>query len=228
MCLKVHVGVIPCVQTKCVPLPQSPAATVQPSAAGEQRQSLVPTPLALRRRRCLTPGAAAPEDALCADAADGRPRVLISVVAFANESFGVIRDHGLMGKGARGLDGFLGMLAEQVRGGRARLRADCCVPLPHARCQQQGLQYTCGASGPRPSAYRAHVARASRSPHEPRPQDYPACRLSLGLLVSNEAFFKAASDSVNRFVRERGMARGVVTYKHLDTGIDPDKRHTCA
>lgn len=68
-------------------------------------------------RRChLAPGAAAPAAGICTNEADAaRPAVVVTVVALNNESFGIIRDHGLVGKGPRGLDGFLGMLAEQVR-----------------------------------------------------------------------------------------------------------------
>jgi hypothetical protein len=44
-------------------------------------------------------------------------------------------------------------------------------------------------------------------------QDYPPCRLSLGLLFSSDPFFPAAVAAASRFVRERGWARLVVVNK---------------
>ncbi|KIY95971.1 hypothetical protein MNEG_11989 [Monoraphidium neglectum] len=59
----------------------------------------------------------------------------------------------------------------------------------------------------------------------PRSQDYPACRTSLGLLVSNETFYPAAIRAAEQLVRDRGMARLVVINRAMDAGIDPKKRH---
>lgn len=57
-------------------------------------------------------------------------------------------------------------------------------------------------------------------------QDYPPCRTSLGLLVSDAEFYPEAVRSLERLVRGRGMARLVVINKTITTGIsDQADRH---
>ncbi|GBF94395.1 hypothetical protein Rsub_07209 [Raphidocelis subcapitata] len=60
-------------------------------------------------------------------------------------------------------------------------------------------------------------------------QEYPACRLSLGLLVSSEAFFPSAVEAASRFARSRGLAGATVVFKALDAGVDDQaERHSAA
>ena len=56
-------------------------------------------------------------------------------------------------------------------------------------------------------------------------QDYPPCALSLGVLVSDAAFFLDAADAAAAFVRAAGWARATVALKAIDVGVDPLERH---
>jgi hypothetical protein len=69
-----------------------------------------------RLARCWEAGRPPPAARACVTPEDtARPSVLILTVAMGNDSFGLIRDKGLINKGPRGISGFMGMLAEQVR-----------------------------------------------------------------------------------------------------------------
>jgi hypothetical protein len=85
----------------------------EPSDAWCMQQTRAGSTAVFAAERCWQGGV--PADACPPDARGaGRPRVLIASVALNNESFGLVRDHGLINKGPRGFAGFLDMLAAQV------------------------------------------------------------------------------------------------------------------
>jgi hypothetical protein len=90
-------------------------------------------------------------------------------------------------------------------------------PSPNESC-------SCGCGNKLTNQLNIIAARPSAL-HSHR-QDYPACRTSLGLLVSNETFYPTAVRAAEQLVRDRGMARLVVINRAVDTGIDPNKRHS--
>jgi len=153
-----------------------------------------------------------------------RPAVLIAVIAISNDSFGLVPGNGTFGKGRRGLEGFLGMLAEQASAwgcGLGLMAADdgsvAWIGDCHWMLQLQPPKHTANRLVP-----------LALPP--PLKQSYPACRTSLGLLFSSEGFFPAAVEAAARFVKQRGMARLVVVNKREAEDVEDDqaRRHSGA